>query len=181
MKGFIKQAATLACFGAGLFSVLGCVHYRNLVDPCWPERYNVIARANTREMSIAQSDMGHKLDQTVWDFHFDPGTANLNAEGRERLLYMSRRLPVPDFQLWLQFPHDSTKDRDGLIAKRKDAIRTFLTANTMGANGGAYQISVHDHAVPTHPSEWNFDALQNIRTLKGRQWTFEEKSAKMFQ
>src|SRR6516164_5354549 len=99
MKGFIKHAAALSCFGAGLFALLGCGHYRELVDPCWPERYNSMASNSVREMSIAQSDMGHKLDQTIWNYHFDMGTDNLNAEGRERLLYLSRRQPVPDFQL----------------------------------------------------------------------------------
>src|SRR5262245_54156682 len=122
MKGFIKQAAAFSFFGTGLFAVLGCAHYRDVVDPCWPERYNVLARSSVREMSVAQAEMGHKLDQTIWDFHFDPGTDRLNKDGRDHLLYLSRRQPHPDFMLWLQFPRDVAKDRDDMIAKRKDAI-----------------------------------------------------------
>src|SRR5262249_13962980 len=149
-------------------------------------RYNFMARSSVREASIAQSDMGHKLDQTIWDHHFDPGTDRLNLVGREHLLYLSRRMPVPDFQLWLQFPHDVTKDRDVLIAKRKDAIRTFLTTQTLAANGGAYQIALHDHAVPLHNGGVNNDAIPmvlrpgtnqpattTVEMLKGRQWPFE--------
>lgn len=179
MKGFIKQAAALAGFGALLFTVLGCAHYRELVDPCWPYRYNAQARSSVREISIAQSDMGHKLDQTIWNHHFDSGTDRLTSAGREHLLYLSRRLPTPDYNVWLQFPHDVVKDRDVLIAKRKDAIKSFLSTQTQAGDGGAYQIAVHDHAVPTYPSEYNKSAQDQIEKLKGRQWPFEEKDAKV--
>ena len=177
MKGFIKQAAALTCFGACLFTLLGCAHYRELVDPCWPQRYNSMAEKSVREMSMAQTAEGHQRDQTIWDHHFDVGTDRLTKEGRDHLLYLANRQPIPDFQLWLQFPHDVTKDRDALIAKRKDAIRSFLTTQTMAANGGAYQIAVHDHAVTTYSSEWNRNALEQIEKSKGKQWQFEEKSA----
>jgi hypothetical protein len=190
MKGFIKKAAALACFGATLFTVVGCAAYHDAVDPCWPERYNFMSRSSVREMSIAQSDMGHKLDQTIWDHHFDPGTDRLNPAGRDHLLYLSRRMPVPDYQLWLQFPHDVNKDRDALIAKRKDAIRAFLTTQTLANNGGAYQIAIHDHAVPMYKAggraeemnlrpETNLPADLTVEMLKGRQWPFEEKEFKV--
>ncbi|MBI3821100.1 MAG: hypothetical protein HY289_00295 [Planctomycetes bacterium] len=162
MKGFIKQAAAVGCFSAALFAVLGCQHYREVVDPCWPARYNGMARQSIRDMNGAQEDQGHKLDQTLWNHHFEAGTDILNAAGKDQLRYISRRQPHPDFQIWLQFPHDVAKDRDGLIAKRKESIRVFLTTQTMSNNGIAYQIGVHDHAVPTYPSEWTNAAYKKV-------------------
>jgi hypothetical protein len=160
MNGFIKQSAAVSVFATALVTVLGCAHYREVVDPCWPERYNSLARQSIRDMHNAQADLGHKLDQTVWDHHFDAGTDVLNSAGKDQLRYLSRRQPIPDFQIYLQWPHDVSKDRDALIAKRKDAIRNFLTTQTMVGNGKAYNIEVHDLPVPTYPSEWTEAALR---------------------
>lgn len=162
MKGFIRQAATVTCFGAALFTLLGCYHYRQVVDPCWPARYNSEARNSIVAMDVAQSDQGHKLDQTIWNHHFEAGTDVLSASGKDHLRYIARRQPYPDHQIWLQFPHDVAKNRDVMIAKRKDAIRVFLSTQTMEGAGGAYQIGIHDHAVPTYPSEWTANALKKM-------------------
>ncbi len=165
MKGFIKQAAAVSCFGAALFTVLGCTTYRNLVDPCWPERYNSSSRHSVRDIHNAQADLGHKLDQTIWNHHFDPGTDILNAAGKDQLRYIARRQPIPDFQVWLQFPHDVAKDRDGMIARRKDAIRSFMATQTLVSSGNSYQIEIHDLAVPTYPANLTENAVKNVDDL----------------
>src|SRR4029079_9539632 len=67
--------------------------YSHLVDPCYPERYWAIARANTEAMFRAQISNGHILQQTVWNYHFEPGTDRLNAGGRDHLMCLSRRRP----------------------------------------------------------------------------------------
>ena len=55
MKGFIRQTAVGCCFGAVLFTLAGCYTYRNLVDPCWPERYSSMARHSVRDISNAHA------------------------------------------------------------------------------------------------------------------------------
>jgi hypothetical protein len=170
MKGFIKQFAAASCFAAALFTLFGCYHYRELVDPCWPERYNSTARSSVKQMVNAQADKGHKLDQTVWNLYFEKdsktseGTANLNEAGKEFLRNIARRQPFPDFQLWLQYPHD-VKDgdrREPMVAERKIAIRNFLTTQTKLAGGDNYQIDVHDHVQPTYPAEWTDKAYKGV-------------------
>ncbi|MBM3995881.1 MAG: hypothetical protein FJ303_17270 [Planctomycetes bacterium] len=161
MKGLIKLGAAMFTFTTAIF-VVGCAQYRDVVDPCWPARYNSIARQSVRDMHFAQEEQGHKLDQTIWDHHFDSGTPNLNASGKDHLRYISRRQPVPDTHIWLQWPSDVTKDRDSLIDQRKKSIRDFLTAHTRHGNGAAYQIDVHDIAVPVYPSEWTNSALKKV-------------------
>jgi hypothetical protein len=170
MKGFIKQTAALCCFGAGLFTVLGCTAYREVVDPCWPERYNSMAAHSVRQMNMAQTAQGHKLEQTIWSsfFEVDPktgdGTGILNDAGKETLRIISRKEPVPDFQLWLNYPHD-VKDparRDAVIEQRKAAIKSFLTTQTKLGSGDSYHIEVHDLPMPTYPAEWSGFAIQNI-------------------
>jgi hypothetical protein len=152
MKGFIKQTAAICCFGAGLITVLGCAAYRDVVDPCWPERYNSMASSSVRQMHMAQAAQGHKLEQTIWNtfFETDPktgeGTSVLTDAGKETLRNLSRKEPVPDFQLWLQYPHD-VKD-----AARRDGI----------GSGDSYTIDVHDLSMPTYPAEWTGFAMQNI-------------------
>ena len=87
MKGFIKQTVA-GCLSASLVSLVGCSCYRDLVDPCWPQRYNMQASASINEMHGAQADKGHILDQTVWNWYFvtDPKTGVsdvLNGAGIE--------------------------------------------------------------------------------------------------
>ena len=178
MKGFIKQAAVLTCFSAALFAVLGCEHYRTLVDPCYPERYNAQARQSVRDMHNAQSAQGHKLDQTIWNNHFEKdantgeGSAVLNEAGKELLRQIARRQPWPDHQLWLQFGHDVKEpNRRNVTTLREVAIRNFLEANTQHANGKAYNIEIHDLIQPTYQSTWTQGALDNVeKGIKGGKW-----------
>jgi hypothetical protein len=172
MKGFIKKTVAGCCFSAGLVSFLaGCDHYRDLVDPCYPERYNSMARHSTREMLNAQSDKGHILEQTVWNWHFerDPKTdlpsERLNGAGIAVLSRISRTLPCPDFQLYVQnaqdilykdgvAPEKLVKERNDLNEKRAAAIQRFMATQVVVHGGGSYQIAVHDFAPTSLPGPW---------------------------
>jgi hypothetical protein len=164
MKGFIKQSAAVLCFGAAIFSFVGCYHYRELVDPCWPERYNGMARQSVREIHNAQADKGHILDQTVWNWHFkvtEAGVATdeLNPAGLEHLRYISRRLPAPDIQLFLQnaqdIPYDAKGDAQKIVKARNDlnnkriaSIKRFMSTQTAVLGDATYQVTVHDFTPP---------------------------------
>src|SRR5437764_3648582 len=124
MNGFIKATVAGLCLGTGFTTVVGCAQYRQMVDPCWPERYNAEARMSVRETFGAEVHNGHVLDQTVWNYHFavDPRTGGptdkLNAAGMEHLKYLVRRQPVPDPNLYLQ----TAQDVPGAVALPPDKL-----------------------------------------------------------
>jgi hypothetical protein len=194
MKGFIRQFAAVCGFGAILFSLAGCYCYRNLVDPCWPERYNVIARESVREMHNAQAQAGHELGQTIYLWHFevsDKGpTARLNPAGIETLKTISRRKPVPDGHLFLQNaqdipyvpgvnPEEIVRKREQLNHARIRAIEEFMFTQT-AVLGGGYHVVVRDLATPTGDPNLNNGAYLNIvdLTRKGQPFPFENKGQK---
>src|SRR5687768_14578039 len=103
MKGLITKAALLC---SAVFGSVGCYGYRDLVDPCWPERYWYSSRQLEKAAFAPQVQNGHVLDQTVWNYHFDGGTDRLNAMGIDHLARLARRRPSPDPLLFLQTAQD---------------------------------------------------------------------------
>ena len=179
MKGFIKQTAATLWFSAALFTLLGCYHYRDVVDPCYPERYNSMARHSVREMHNAQADKGHLLDHTIWSNDFDG--KKLKPSGIERLRYVSHREPAPLLmKVYLQTvtipfdpkrpAEDQIKERDTLNEARIESIKAFLATQTSEDRNTTYEIKVHEYAQPTYPAEWSVEALEvsrkNIRDAK---------------
>src|SRR5262245_31903311 len=102
MKGFITRGVLVVCGAHGLAVASGCLAYDDLVDPCWPERYNKMARDEMRASAAPQVQNGHVLDQTVWNYQFEPGTDRLTPGGMDHLTYLVQRRPSPDAQLYLQ-------------------------------------------------------------------------------
>jgi hypothetical protein len=167
MKGFIPR--TVLSLGLCLTGLAGCACYRDIVDPCWPERYNYLARASVNEANNAQAYNGHVLDQTIWNYHFehDPKTGaptdRLNPAGIEHLRYLSRRRPVPDARLYLATAQDlpglATMPAEGILKMRSEldsrriaSIQEFLTSQTSGHI--PFTVEVHD------PAEVGIAALQ---------------------
>jgi hypothetical protein len=155
MNGFIKNAVLGLGLGAGLTSLVGCTSYRSWVDPCWPERYNALARASVMDATNAQAYNGHVLDQTVWNYHFAPGTDTLTPAAMDHLKYIARRRPVPDGHLYLQTANDIAytgaqppevfaQARSELDSKRIASVQKFLAAQTSGH--AHFVIDVHDPA-----------------------------------
>src|SRR5262245_20877685 len=141
---------------AGLTGVAvgsGCAPYRNMVDPCWPERYNYVAQREVVDAFAPQVQNGHVLDQTIWNYMFATGKDELNAQGRYKLDYMIRRRPQPDSNIFLQTAHDvayNAQDPDRFAEARRDldqrraaAVRQYLNAQTVG-RPMAFEIAVHD-------------------------------------
>jgi hypothetical protein len=141
--------------GGGCGSGLGnCQAYRNLVDPCYPQRYEFMARREVNAAFIPQVQNGHVLDQTMWNWMFEPGTDRLTTGGLAHLAYIARRRPCPDTVVYLQTAQDVLYDpaapdkmvtvRQDLDVKRSQAIERYLVAQTAGHV--VPQVVVHDPA-----------------------------------
>src|SRR4051794_26945842 len=142
MNGFVGKAVALLGW-AGALAGGGCCHtYSDLVDRCYPERYEFQARAEVNGAFAPQVSNGHVLDQTIWNYHFEAGTDRLTPGALEHLAYLARRRPVADPMVYLQTAHDIaynpdkpgdlTARRANLDAKRAVAIKSFLTEQTAG-------------------------------------------------
>jgi hypothetical protein len=171
MKGFIPR--TMLGLSLSLVSLAGCTCYREIVDPCWPQRYNALERQSVNDALNAQANNGHILDQTIWNYHFEhlatgAPTAQLNPAGIEHLKLISRRRPAPDTHIFLataqdipglaqQAPDKALAERKALDDRRIEAIRRYLAIQAGTAI--AYNIEIHD------PDEVGMAALQMVGSL----------------
>jgi len=154
MKGFIRKTVLVCCALAGS---AGCYEYGDWVDPCYPMRYSSMARKEVNIAFAPQVQNGHVLDQTVWNFFFEPGTDRLTPLGLDRLSYLARRRPSPDCNVFLQTAEDILYDpavpehmsevRHDLDMKRIASVQRYLTSYTAG-NPAAFNIVVTDPADP---------------------------------
>jgi uncharacterized membrane protein YgcG len=156
MKGFMNKTL-LASLCAGVLGAVGgcdtCLH--NLYDPCYPQRYEHMSAQEVNDLTAPQVQNGHVLDQTVWNFHFEPGTEKLTAGGLDHLAYLARRRPTPDTMIYLQAAQDIAYDpanpdkfaqaRFDLDGKRIASIQKYLNAQTSGRHLD-FQVVVHDPA-----------------------------------
>jgi hypothetical protein len=156
MKGFITKACYRMGVSGGLLAFAGCFpNYHNVVDPCYPERYNAMARTETNGAFGTQVQNGHVLDQTMWNSYFEAGTAKLTPGGTDRLVYLARRRPCPDTTVYVQTAQDVSFDaaapdhyvkaRAGLDAERVAAVQRFLAAETAGTPL-SFNVLVHNPA-----------------------------------
>jgi hypothetical protein len=177
MNGLIGKSVACVCLAACLPILGGCHCYRDIVDPCWPERYNATARHEVNDAFDSQALNGHVLDQTIWNYHFktkgedDPvtrlkvqiPTAELNYAGMMHLQYLVRRLPGPDGKIYLQTARDlpqSTPIKEmverakDLNARRSEAIHEYLNVLVAGyqRNPVAFEVAIHDRPEPTVPA-----------------------------
>jgi hypothetical protein len=157
---------------AAFSAAVGCVPYRNMVDPCWPDRYAFTAQREVIESFAPQVQNGHILDQTIWNYDFDKGTDLLNPMGMAKLEYMVRRRPFPDPTVYLATAHDVNYDpnnpesyglgRRTLDGKRALAVRNYLQAQMVG-RPMKFEILIHD------PFEVGQSAEAAANSM--RQWT----------
>lgn len=154
MNGFIHKTLRAVAGLAGVLAVTGgCVHYDDLVDPCYPERYTLAARQEICAGLSPQVANGHALDQTVWNYHFEAGNDRLTPGGLEHLAYLARRRPTPDPMVFVQTAHDIAYDpanpdkmaeaRTALDNRRIASVRNYLKAAAAG-RGIDFQVAVHD-------------------------------------
>lgn len=149
MNGFITKRTMLAiCMGSGLAASTGCYCYNNLVDPCYPQRYEFAARREVCAAIAPQVQNGHVLDQTMWTWYFETTEegkpAVLNPAGKEHLNYLLRRRPAPDPVIYLATAADPEKRAD-VDNKRIQAIENYIALETAGRSLN-FQIVVHNPA-----------------------------------
>jgi hypothetical protein len=155
MNGFITKNLAAACLVGGLSMAVGCDCYRNIVDPCYPQRYTAMATQEVNASMTPQINNGHVLDQTVWNNHFEPGTDRLTPGGMEHLAYLARRRPCPDALVFLQTAEDIPYDQAApdrfaetralLDGRRIQAVQNYLMAQTAGRHL-SFEVVVHDPA-----------------------------------
>ncbi|HVS35383.1 MAG TPA: hypothetical protein VMS17_07345 [Gemmataceae bacterium] len=174
MKGLIRKAALALCCVAGAGG-MGCVTYHDLVDPCYPARYEAEAEHEVSASYAPQVGNGHVLDQTVWNYDFEVGSDKLTGGGMEHLGYIARRRPTPDPVVYLQTAHDEltydptkpeemSAKRQDLDARRVMAVQKFLNALTDGRRG-EFQVQVHD---PSPVGVWDAWGALEVNSLMSR-------------
>jgi len=160
MNGF-KTATLAMLFVAGALGSVGCnaegERFRNLIDPCWLERYSSVARQDVITCFTPQVQNGRILDQTIFNYDFEEGSDKLHPMGIKKLDELLQRRPQPDCRVFLATAHDLTYDpakaeqfvdgRRDLDLKRVAAIQKYLTAATVG-RPMQFDIQVHDPAEP---------------------------------
>ena len=167
MKGLIKQAAVALGCGAAVAGAGGCYGYRDLVDPCYPERYEYMARTEVHGAFAPQVQNGHILDQTLYNVAFVVGSDELTNIGRDQLDTLVRRRPYPDPRIFLatsrDIPYDAAnpgafvETRRNLDNARAAAIQKYVGAQTAG-RPMQFEVVVHDpmpvgeHADPANKS-----------------------------
>jgi hypothetical protein len=171
MKGFIARALCGAGLLTGAFgcSWWGVESYSDLVDPCYPHRYNNAARQEVVGAVAPQMSNGHVLDQTVWNSHFEVGTEKLTPGGLAKLGQLARRRPAPDAVVYVQtaqdVPYDPanrdkfTQARKELDQKRAEAVQNYLLTYA-GPRGLSFQVLVHD------PAEVSMSAVPAALTIQ---------------
>ena len=174
----IVRAATAALAVAGI-GTIGCTHtgqpagegaagggavYRQFVDPCWPERYNATARNEVLAPFAVQVNNGNVLNQTLWNWYFEPGTDKLTGAGRAKLDSIAQTRPAPDTRLYIQAARDVAvtpenidkvgATRDDLTSKRAAAIQRYMATQPAIGTLVAYEIHVHDAVPPGIAAEF---------------------------
>lgn len=176
------KAAAAACAVAGGLGSVGCHstgegrtsldnRYAGCVDPCWPERYNYVARAEVLSPFAIHAANGEIIDTTLWTYHFDAGTDKINPAGLERLDYLARRRPAPPTRLYVQTARDLAYDaanpdkmvaaRDDLNVRRAESIKRYLAASTAGRNLPPVEVTVID------PADISFRAEGPASSVRG--------------
>lgn len=121
-----------------LASVTGCYGtFHEVVDPCYPERYNCKAREEVNDFRQVQIQNGTMYEQTMFVHHFNPASEVLHPGGVAHLQRLANRRPAPEAVIYLQTaqnnydldykkPEEYASKRKELDEKRKLEIEKFL-------------------------------------------------------
>jgi hypothetical protein len=177
MNGVIKTATLAGILLTSSLAQAGWLQdeYYHCVDPCYPWRYGYMAHQEVNAAFVPQVNNGHVLDQTIWNYHFEPGTDHLTPGGMYQLAILGRRRPHPDCRIYLQTAQDIAynpvapdafvKARVELDARRVQAVLRYLQAQT-AARPMPWDVTVHD------PSEVGISAVPGGAVITQRDGSF---------
>src|SRR3990170_35153 len=80
------KVLSCAALTAALALAVGC---KLLPDNEWPEPYTSIAKEEVRAPIDIQVANARVVEQTLWDYHFEPNSERLNSTGRQRLRWIA--------------------------------------------------------------------------------------------
>ncbi|HMO34795.1 MAG TPA: hypothetical protein PKA06_02010 [Gemmatales bacterium] len=137
----LRQKLTKVAWAGALLGVMsftGCYGtFHEVVDPCYPERYNCKARESVHEALQMQVQNGLAYEQTLYVHHFNPSESTLNAGGVAHLTRLANRRPAAVTTIFLQTaqnsydldykkPEEYASKRRELDEKRKAEVENFL-------------------------------------------------------
>lgn len=181
MKRTLKTLATASMAIAAVSSV-GCAmnradrpgledRYHNVVDPCWPQRYNSVARDEVLAPFAAQATNGEIIAHTLWNYHFENGSDKLTPAGVEALDVIIHKRPAPDGNVYLQtsrdIPYDQDKadkfksDRAALDNKRIASIQKYLSVQS-AAKGTNFNVTLVDPSDPAFYARYPVNAITQL-------------------
>lgn len=171
-------AAALAALG---ISALGChstgersgieSRYENMVDVCYPQRYNAQARDEVIAPFATQAANGEIMAQTIWNYHFEIASDKLTPAGVEALDAIVRKRPTPNANVFIQTARDIAWDnekadkfaaeRSALDAKRIAAVQKYLSAQASG-RGTAFSVVALDPSDPAIYARYPSNAINQL-------------------
>ena len=161
MKGLIARRVAVRPAARRCSTGSGCCPTANLVDPCYPERYNYHGPAGGQAALAPQVQNGHVLDQTIWNYYFEPGTDKLTRRPGPPGLHRPPpavagpdRLPADGPGRRLRPGRPRQAGRRSAATGRQRAwrpSRSILAAHTDGRRG--IPVMVHDPSRIDLPSQ----------------------------
>jgi len=145
MKRGTRKTWLAGLLSASLVSLTGCYGtYNDLVDPCYPERYNCQARAEVQSRIAMQSKNGLDIEQTLYNYHFKPNSADIAPSGQNLLTRVATRRPSAFKEVFVQNSFDAVTDANfdpatagatadkirELNKNRRDAVLAFLNSRS---------------------------------------------------
>lgn len=160
-----------------LVSATGCYGtFHEVVDPCYPERYNCKSREEVNDLRAAQVQQGLIYEQTLFVHHFNPASETLHPGGIALLQRLANRRPAPEAVIYLQTaqnnydldykkPEEYASKRNELDEKRKLEVEKFLKMERPDVN---FTVVVSNPAKVGISGAEGRAAVNNVRsTAKG--------------
>ncbi len=88
----------------------------------WPHPYNCQDREYVRSLSAAQVNNGWVTMNTLYDYHFEPDTQQLNASGRMQVRWILENAPARHRYVFVQAAADQSESEARAAMAKNEAI-----------------------------------------------------------
>ena len=105
-----------------------CVHKFH-ANHYWPYPYNVQDRGDVRLALATQVNNGWCVATTMYDYHFDPATHQLNSAGQQHLSWIFTHTPPQYRQIYISSAQDAAQND-----VRTESVRHALAGYSTGDN-----------------------------------------------